>query len=141
VPVILDTDHLTILQRRGAESERLLARLDRLAPDDIGTTIVNYQEQVKGWMALLNQSRRGEEIVRAYDELDELPRAFQRMNVLPFTDAAQQRFTEVRKQARRLGTLDIRIASIALATESTLLSRNVRDFRQVPGLRIEDWTV
>jgi hypothetical protein len=33
-----------------------------------------------------------------------------------------------------------RIASIALVTESTLLSRNLRDFRQVPDLSVEDWT-
>jgi len=141
VPVILDTDHLTILQRRSAESGRLLARLDRLAPDDIATTIVNYQEQVKGWMALLNQARKADEIVRAYEELDELRRAFQRMNVLPFTEAAQECFTEIRKRCRRLGTLDLRVASIALTTDSTLLSRNLQDFQRVPGLRTEDWTV
>lgn len=29
---------------------------------------------------------------------------------------------------------------IALATESTLLSRNLKDFRRVPNLSVEDWT-
>ena len=37
--------------------------------------------------------------------------------------------------------LDLRIASIAIVTNSTLLSRNLRDFRRVPGLTAEDWTV
>ena len=40
----------------------------------------------------------------------------------------------------RLQTMDLRIARIALVTDSTLLSRNLRDFRKVPGLIVEDWT-
>ena len=40
----------------------------------------------------------------------------------------------------RLETMDARIASIALTTNSTLLSRNLRHFRGLPGLIVEDWT-
>ncbi len=36
--------------------------------------------------------------------------------------------------------MDLRIASVALASHSTLLTLNLRDFRQVPGLAVEDWT-
>ena len=35
--------------------------------------------------------------------------------------------------------MDLKIASIVLVHDATLLSRNLRDFRQVPGLRVEDW--
>jgi tRNA(fMet)-specific endonuclease VapC len=35
--------------------------------------------------------------------------------------------------------MDLKIASIALAHDATLLTRNTRDFAQVPGLRIENW--
>lgn|GEM_PF-3158701 len=67
VPVVLDTDHLSVLQWQEQPACRhLLARLDALPSDDIATTIVTI--------------------------------------------------------------------------EATLLSRNLRDFRQVPGLRVEDWT-
>jgi tRNA(fMet)-specific endonuclease VapC len=37
--------------------------------------------------------------------------------------------------------MDLRIASIALVTQATLLSRNLRHFRRVPGLTVQDWTV
>jgi tRNA(fMet)-specific endonuclease VapC len=39
-----------------------------------------------------------------------------------------------------MGTLDLKIAVIVLAHVATLLTRNLADFRKVPGLRIEDWT-
>jgi predicted nucleic acid-binding protein len=38
-----------------------------------------------------------------------------------------------------IGTLDLKIASIALEHAAMLLSANARDFEQVPGLRVEDW--
>jgi len=39
----------------------------------------------------------------------------------------------------RIGTMDLKIASIALDHEATLLSANLRDFEQIPGLHVEDW--
>ncbi len=40
----------------------------------------------------------------------------------------------------RIGTMDLRIASIALARGFTVLTRNLVDFERVPGLAVEDWT-
>jgi len=59
-------------------------------------------------------------------------------SVLPFDMAAAQRFPAARK-AR--GKFDRLIAAHALALGATLVTHNVRDFRDVPGLRIEDWTI
>lgn len=55
------------------------------------------------------------------------------------TRAAEQ-FHELRRARVRIGTMDLRIAAIALVNDATLLSRNLADFRRVPGLRVEDWT-
>jgi len=141
MPVLLDTDHLSVLQwPEQPACERLLARLDHLAADDIATSIIRLQEQVQGWLAYLQQARKPEQTVRAYARLESIWRSFLKMNVLSYTDEAQARFGELRRQCPRVQTMDLRIAAIALTARATLLSRNLRDFRRVPGLVVEDWT-
>ena len=61
------------------------------------------------------------------------------LDVLPFDDSAAAQFKEFRKQKVRIGTQDLKIAAIALTHDAILLSANLRDFRLVPGLRIENW--
>jgi tRNA(fMet)-specific endonuclease VapC len=139
--VLLDTDHLSVLEwEEQPACLRLHERLDRLPPDDIATSIVSFQEQVQGWLAYLKRARKDEQIVMAYGKLEALWRWFLKMNVLSYTAQAQARFAELKPRCPRLKTMDLRIASIALVTDSTLLSRNLRDFRQVPALVVEDWT-
>jgi tRNA(fMet)-specific endonuclease VapC len=141
VPVLLDTDHLSVLEwREQPACDRLVKRLDQLPPDDIATSIVSFHEQVQGWLAFLSRARKPEQVVTAYAKLESLWRWFLKMNVLSYTPEAQARFAELKRQCPRLRALDLRIASIALSTNSTLLSRNLRDFRLVPGLTVEDWT-
>jgi len=44
-----------------------------------------------------------------------------------------------RGQRIRIGTMDLKIASIALVNDALLVTANQRDFEQVPGLRVENW--
>ncbi|MCI0378769.1 MAG: hypothetical protein L0215_14270 [Gemmataceae bacterium] len=57
MPYILDTDHLSILQKGGPEAESLDARLSHYAADEIAATIVSFQEQVRGWLAWINRAK------------------------------------------------------------------------------------
>jgi tRNA(fMet)-specific endonuclease VapC len=63
------------------------------------------------------------------------------MKVLPFDKQAMNEILDLQKRRTRIGTSDLRIAAIATANGVKLLCRNLRDFRQVPGLEVEDWTV
>ena len=44
-----------------------------------------------------------------------------------------------RQAPKKIGRADLLIACIALAHGETLVTRNVRHFKQVPGLTIENW--
>lgn len=47
---LLDTDHLTILERGGGASQKLRSRLSTVNPREVGTTIISYEEQMRGWL-------------------------------------------------------------------------------------------
>src|SRR4051794_17079470 len=80
VPVVLDTDHLSVLQwQEQPACDRLLARLEQLYPDDIATTIVSFHEQVQGWLAYLNRARKPGSVVLAYAKLEAIWRSFLKM--------------------------------------------------------------
>jgi predicted nucleic acid-binding protein len=68
-------------------------------------------------------------------------RAYQRINVLEFSDRAAGEFQRLTRQRLRVGTMDLKIAAIVLAHDAILLTKNLRDFRQIDGLKVEDWTV
>ncbi len=68
-------------------------------------------------------------------------KVFVTMPVLPFDTAAAVVFGGLQAQRIRVGTMDLRIAAIALSRGLVVLTRNVRDFGRVPGLLTEDWTI
>jgi tRNA(fMet)-specific endonuclease VapC len=53
---------------------------------------------------------------------------------------AQALFAELRRSVR-IGSQDLKIASIVIANKGILVTRNRKDFEQVPGLTFEDWTL
>lgn len=139
---LLDTDHVVILQRESAGLfPRLSSRIGQFSPHDFYISIVTFHEQVAGWQALLNRRRDAQSVVRAYDEFSRLLSAFADVQLVEFSPEAAQKFDDLRKQRVRIGTMDLRIAATALVRDYTVLTRNLVDFEQVPGLKVEDWTV
>jgi tRNA(fMet)-specific endonuclease VapC len=63
--------------------------------------------------------------------------------VLPFEEAAARRYGEVRAELERQGTplgdADLRIGAIALARGFTVVTGNVRHFRRISQLPVENW--
>jgi tRNA(fMet)-specific endonuclease VapC len=63
-----------------------------------------------------------------------------RIRILPMDDDGLQRFHALRKSKYRVGTNDLKIAAIAQRFGATLVTRNLRDFKRIPGLRLKDWS-
>jgi tRNA(fMet)-specific endonuclease VapC len=139
--VILDTDHLTVIQRRSLPAFFILSsRLGRLPLGDVCTTIVNVEEQMRGWLAVIRGSKKVQQEIAGYRKLHELFTFFAEIPVLDFDEAAAEQFARLRRSRSRIGSMDLKIAAIALSRHATLLSRNLGDFRQIVDLRVEDWT-
>ena len=138
--IVLDTDHLSELQRADSERRRrLVERIEQQRDRTAATTILSVEEQLRGRLATINRRAPGDAQVVPYQELIDLLDFCCGWIVLPFDQVSAQRFHD-RKAARiRIGTMDLKIASIVLTHQATLLSANLRDFRQVPNLDVQDW--
>ena len=79
------------------------------------------------------------ECFRAYADLSRTHAYFASVNVLDYDAEAARHDADLRTTLRRMGTKDRRIAAIARSRGCILVTRNVVDFRDVPGLTLEDW--
>jgi tRNA(fMet)-specific endonuclease VapC len=138
---LLDTDHVVVLQRgAGAEFENLTRRMADYPGDCFFYPVVAFHEQMLGAHTYIARARDRRGAVRGYALLDRVLTDFSLQEVLPFDEPAARKFDELRALRIRIGTMDLRISSIALVRAMIVLTRNIVDFRAVPGLRLEDWT-
>jgi tRNA(fMet)-specific endonuclease VapC len=138
--IILDTDHVTVLRYPENSNYSTLASRMSQSPDSFFvTTAVSIEEQMRGWLAAIHRARKVHGQILYYIRLTGLIEFFARWTLLPFDEPAADRFESLRSQGLRIGTMDLKIACIALETDALLLSANLRDFQQVPELRVEDW--
>ena len=139
---LLDTDHISILQRQaGPEFAVLVARIGQHPPDDLAFSVVSFQEQVLGCHTYLSRARTSAEITRGYAMLARVREDFCEAQMLPFDAQAAAILDGLAAQRVRLAAMDLRIACIALSRDLRVLTRNTRDFGRVPGLVTEDWTI
>ncbi len=138
--IVLDTDHINILQsQHGNEYRNLTDRMSVSSDQEFVTTVVTVEEQMRGWLALINRWNDAHRQVAGYERLNSVVDFFSRWDRLPFDDAAAAQFKALRAQKIRIGTMDLKIASMALVHGVMVLSGNLRDFQQVPNLQVEDW--
>ena len=139
--LILDTDHLTVIQRRSEPAySRLRAHLSKLPPNTVQTTIVSFEEQMRGWLAVISSAQNQTKEVMAYQRLHALLDFFNQIPVLDYTEVVASHFADLKRSRLRVGTMDLKIAAFALSSDGLLLSGNLKDFSRVPKLRVEDWT-
>ena len=139
--LVLDTDHMSLLEWGSDKAAQLRERLAGCEEGEVATTIINYEEQMRGWMAYLAKARSLAKQVEAYRRLRNHLDNYRQIPVLDFDDQAAKVYGELRRARIRIGTLDLKIAAIVISRGATLLTRNKRDFANVPGLRLEDWTI
>jgi tRNA(fMet)-specific endonuclease VapC len=56
---------------------------------------------------------------------------------LPFDDAAARAYA---RMPFRRGRFDRLLAAHALSLDATVVTNNLSDFADIPGLKVEDWT-
>jgi tRNA(fMet)-specific endonuclease VapC len=136
VRYVLDTDTMSAHQRRHA---RVSARFASYPPGEVATNAVSLLEQMRGRLAVVNRARDDAALSRALEWLAATHEYFCNKRMLPFDESAARHYRSLVPLRLRIGTSDLRIAAIALASNAVLVTSNRRDLERVPGLRIEDW--
>jgi len=135
---LLDTDTLTHLH---AGHPRVVQRLRKVDDPIIGTTVITKGELLRGRIDFLLKAATGADVVRAQQWLTRTEELLAQILIVPFDEIAAKEFDRLRanKSYRKIGRADLLVASVALANRATLVTRNLRHFRQVPSLLIENW--
>jgi tRNA(fMet)-specific endonuclease VapC len=135
---VLDTDTLSRLE---AGDRRLRERAGRLATPPVATTAITRIEILQGRFDFVLKAADGDQLLRAFAWLARSEELLRTMTVLPIETASATRFDELRrdKKIKKFGRADLLIACITVAHGATLVTRNLRHFRQIPGLRVENW--
>ena len=138
--LVLDTDHLRELMVTGPSTVQLRSRL-KASNQVVATTIVSVQETIEGLLkGIHNNTKTASKQLLYYEELGKLITFYATWTVLPFDGAAVATFEELRsRKLRSIGPDDLRIAAITLSRNATLLSANLRHFRLVTELDVQDW--
>jgi tRNA(fMet)-specific endonuclease VapC len=134
---LVDTDTLTLYQRGHAAVCRRVA--ERPA-SEVSVAVISVEEQLTGWYTRLRKAKSPPELAAVYDRFTLAIRFLAEFDLVSFSESAIIQYQSLRKSHRSLGKNDLRIAAIALELGFTVVTRNGRDFRQVPGLVVEDWS-
>ena len=126
---LLDSDHCTYLLKQRLP---VIERLEKHAPAEVAISAISEAE-----------IRFGIVKNRAFRLLPQLERLLAAFTIVPFESAHTTTYAALRHALRRAGTPiganDLFIASQAVATSLVLVTNNEREFRRVPGLKIENW--
>jgi tRNA(fMet)-specific endonuclease VapC len=137
--IVLDTDALTLIQRRsGPQFESLASYLDAQGAE-VFVTVISFEEQMRGWMAFISKAKSASAQVLPYQKLHSLLEDFQSRPILDFEERAVASLEQLRRAKIRVATMDMKIAAIVIANDATLVTLNRRDFARIPNLRLSDW--
>ncbi|MFM6159335.1 MAG: type II toxin-antitoxin system VapC family toxin, partial [Sphaerospermopsis kisseleviana] len=109
---ILDTDHVSLFQRR---NPFIVQRVNSVKFEEIAITIITAEEQLRGRFNVIRNASSSDKLVLAYANFHANLEFLKTVNLLQFTEAAGNIYTELIKQKIRVGTQDLRIAAITLS--------------------------
>jgi tRNA(fMet)-specific endonuclease VapC len=134
---VLDTDIVSLFQH---DHPAVVANVQIHPLDELAITVLTVEEQLSGWYNELRKARKPARLAAVYLRMALTVRFLGRLPILSFTEPAIERYEELKRQNLKVKKTDLRIAAIVIEQDAVLVTRNSRDFRRIPGLRIEDWS-
>ncbi len=128
---MLDTNICIYIIKRHPGS--VLGRVESHPLGDIGISVITLAELEYGVSKSSNPARNRDALEQFVSPLE----------VAPFDQPATVAYGKVRasleKKGNPIGSMDLLIAAHAVSLGNRLVTNNVREFKRVPGLRVENW--
>ncbi len=136
--IILDTNVLSALMQ-ATPDVRVVAWLDRQAPESIWTTSITLFESRLG-LALLPEGRRRQALEASFEQLlnEDLQNRVFVFDTAAALEAAVLAATQ-RRAGRPVDLRDTQIAGIAVARRASIATRNLRHFQDLAVPVINPW--
>ena len=136
----LDSDSLTLFLHHRKQQPELTRRVLRISAHQIWISIITVKEAIGGVLALIDNPKRSAMAAQDCDFLRRLMRDLTDFQILPYDEAAGRIFAGMTAAEKRVGGNDCKIAASAMSRNFTVVTRNMKDFAQIHGVRCEDWT-
>jgi tRNA(fMet)-specific endonuclease VapC len=128
---LLNTDICIYIQRQ--RPEKVLARFKKLKPGDAAISVITWGELLYG----AEKSKQSKKVLQLLAEFKTL------VPVMPIPEAAGNTYGIIRASLESVGqpidNNDLWIAAHAKAADLTIVTNNEREFRRIPGLKVQNW--
>ncbi len=134
---LLDTDIATLAYHNHPTILERIQNADR----PVCLPIVTRLELMRGRIDAVIKAANVQELLRAEDALARTEAFCSGFAIVAIGTTAAELFVRLRdnKRAKKMGRGDLLNACISLANDATLVTRNLKDYANVPGLRVENW--
>jgi tRNA(fMet)-specific endonuclease VapC len=130
---LLDTNICIYIRQK--RPDEVLRRFQKLRPGEAVLSVITYGELLYG---AAKSAQRREALERLRELIHLLP-------ALSLPDTAAEAYGKIRAEleskGQMIGNNDLWIAAHAITAGLTLVTNNEREFRRVPGLKIQNWAV
>jgi tRNA(fMet)-specific endonuclease VapC len=135
---ILDTDTLSHLYEG---NQNVIQSIQRCADLEICTTIVTKIEMLRGRIDYILKAQANADLLKAQQRFHRTEELLAQIQILSINQSSIGCLVQLLATAklRKIGRTDLIIASIVLSHRATLVTRNLKHFKQVPGLIVTNW--
>jgi len=128
---LLDTN--TCIYFLNRSSERIISQFKKYSPSEIMLSSITVAELFYG--AEKSKARK-----KNWAVVEDFVSNF---GIVPFDEKSCQTYAKIRASLEKsgvpIGPMDLLIASISLANNFILVTNNIKEFRRIKGLKLENW--
>jgi len=136
--ILLDTDTVTHFSYGHTNVHR---KIEEIGDEELAVPIITRNEILRGRAESLLKAANEEELRKAAERFQQTEELLSDFMVVGFDENSIKHFGRLRKQKnlKKVGRADMLIACIALAHDALLVTRNTRDYKDIAGLRTDNW--